>query len=193
MTSERKIRANRANARASTGPKSSQGRARAARNALRHGLNLPVCSDPALAEDVEALTHEIAGSEASAEIRELARQVAEAQIDLRRVRYARQQLLSRDLGDPDYRPRSSAQHRADDKILDLLQRFAPRVHASVVAEPQTPMPRGPQKLALILSQEAPHLLAMDRYEQRALRRRNSAIRGLELMRRAGGRPCLSKL
>jgi hypothetical protein len=185
LTSERKIRANRANARASTGPKSRQGRARALRNALRHGLNLPVCADPALAEEVEALTHEIAGSEASAEIRELARQVAEAQIDLRRVRYARQQLLSRNLSDPDYRFRSTAQGRADNKVLDLLRRFAPKVHASVMAKRLTPMPPGPQKLALILSQEAPHLLSMDRYEQRALRRRNSAIRDLELMRRWG--------
>ena len=174
MTSKRKIRANRANARASTGPKSRQGRARAARNALRHGLNLPVCADPALAEEVEALTHEIAGSDASAEIRELARQVAEAQIDLRRVRYARQQLLSRNLSDPDYRSRP--QVRAANKALNLLRRFAPKVHASVVAKRLPPMSPGPQKLVLILSQEAPHLLTMDRYEQRALRRRNSAIR-----------------
>ena len=187
MTSERKIRANRANARASTGPKSRQGRARAARNALRHGLNLPVCADPALAEEVEALTHEIAGSDASAEIRELARQVAEAQIDLRRVRYARQQLLSRNLSDPDYRSRfrSRPQVRAANKALNLLRRFAPKVHASVVAKRLPPMSPGPQKLVLILSQEAPHLMTMDRYEQRALRRRNSAIRGLELMRPSG--------
>ena len=189
MTSKHKIRANRANARASTGPKSSQGRARAARNALRHGLNLPVCSNPALAEEVETLTHEIAGSGASAEILDLARQVAEAQVDLRRVRYARHQMLSPNLSDPDYRPRlsPSAQVRAAKKVLSLLRRFSPELHASVVAERLTPMPPGPQKLSLILSQEAPHLLAMDRYEQRALRRRNSAIRDLELMRRAGGR------
>ena len=186
MTSKRKIRANRANARASTGPKSRQGRARAARNALRHGLNLPVCADPALAEEVEALTHEIAGSDASAEIRELARQVAEAQIDLRRVRYARQQLLSRNLSDPDYRSRfrSRAQVRAANKAIDLLRRFAPKVHASVVAKRLPPM-TGRRNSYLILSQEAPHLMTMDRYEQRALRRRNSAIRDLELMRPSG--------
>ena len=122
--------------------------------------------------------HEIARSDASAEIRELARQVAEAQIDLRRVRYARQQLLSRNLSDPDYRSRfrSRPQVRAANKALNLLRRFAPKVHASVVAKRLPPMSPGPQKLVLILSQEAPHLLTMDRYEQRALRRRNSAIR-----------------
>jgi hypothetical protein len=68
VTSARKMRANRVNARASTGPKTAQGLARAARNALRHGLSLPVCSDPALSEEVEALAREIAGTDARAEI-----------------------------------------------------------------------------------------------------------------------------
>jgi hypothetical protein len=88
LTSERKISANRANARASTGPQTTRGRTRAARNAVRHGLSLPVCSDRALSEEVETLAREIAGPDANAETQELARRVAEAQIDLRRVRYA---------------------------------------------------------------------------------------------------------
>jgi hypothetical protein len=61
MISARKVSANRANARASTGPKTASGRARAARNALCHGLSLPVYSDPALSEELEALAREIAG------------------------------------------------------------------------------------------------------------------------------------
>jgi hypothetical protein len=86
VTSARKITANRANARASTGPQTTRGRARAARNALRHGLSLPVGSIPAMSEEVETLAREIAGPGANAETQELARRVAEAQIDLRRVR-----------------------------------------------------------------------------------------------------------
>jgi hypothetical protein len=74
-----------------------QGRTRSARNALRHGLSLPVYSDAALSEKLEALAREIAGADASAEMQELVRRVAEAQIDLRRVRYARHQLLLRRL------------------------------------------------------------------------------------------------
>ena len=85
MTSDRKIKANRANARGSTGPKTARGRARAARNAFCHGLSLPACSDPALSEEVEALAREMAGPEANARIEELARRVAEAQIDLARI------------------------------------------------------------------------------------------------------------
>jgi hypothetical protein len=102
VRSDHKIKANRANGQASTGPKTADGRARAARNALRHALSLPVCSNPALSEEVETLAREIAGPDANAETQALARQVAEAQIDLRRVRYARQKLLSDALADPHY-------------------------------------------------------------------------------------------
>ena len=128
MTSDRKIKANRANARASTGPKTAQGRARAARNALRHGLSLPVFSDPALSEEVEALAREIAGPDANAEIQELARRVAEAQIDLRRVRYARHQLLSGALSDPYYESRANVREKL--AVLSSLLRAKRAGHSA---------------------------------------------------------------
>ena len=40
-------------------------------------------------------------------------------------------------------------------------------------------PQGPAKLATILSQEAKQLLAMDRYERRAMSRRKFAIRAFD--------------
>ena len=46
----------------------------------------------------------------------------------------------------------------------------------------TSTPQGPAKLATILSQEAKQLLAMDRYERRALSRRKFAIRALDKLR-----------
>ena len=85
MTSELKIKVNRANSRASTGPRTRSGRARAARNALRHGLSLPICSDPVLLEQLEALAREIAGGDTNQEIQQSARLIAEAQIDVLRV------------------------------------------------------------------------------------------------------------
>jgi hypothetical protein len=102
MISVGRTKANRANARASTGPKTAQGRAHSARNARRHGLSLPVLSNPALSEEVEPLARDIAGAGATPEILELARRIAESQIDLRRVRSARHELLSSALCDPDY-------------------------------------------------------------------------------------------
>ena len=62
VTSERKSAANRRNARASTGPKTAAGKARVARNARRHGLNVPIAADPALAREVEVLAQAICRS-----------------------------------------------------------------------------------------------------------------------------------
>jgi hypothetical protein len=157
LTSERKIRANRANARASTGPQTHQGRARAARNALRHALTLPVHSDPVLSKEVETLARAIAGPDANEETKELARRVAEAQIDLRRVRYARHQLLFRDA--------------------------APNARAGLM-EYVTTVPEEPHKVATILSEQVRQLSAMDRYERCALSRRKFATRAFDLARRS---------
>ena len=94
MSSARKINANRANARASTGPKTEQGKSRAAQNARRHGLSVSVFADPARSTEVECLVREITGENALPEVLELARHVAEAQTDLMRIRRARHNLLA---------------------------------------------------------------------------------------------------
>jgi branched-chain amino acid transport system substrate-binding protein len=89
MTAARRLLANRANARRSTGPVSPAGRARAAQNARRHGLSRPVRNDPAYAGDIAALARHIAGAHAGAEELAHAGCIAAAQIDLMRVRRAR--------------------------------------------------------------------------------------------------------
>jgi hypothetical protein len=170
VTSERKIRANRANARASTGPKTAQGRLHARRNALRHALSLPVSSDPAFSEDVEALARQLIGTNASAEIKELARRIAETQIDLRRVRLARHQLFSQALGDPD--PESEGMPRTTSVL----------VWPDNVVEFLRPTPDGSSKFATILADRTRRLLALDRYERRALSRRKFAIRAFDAAR-----------
>jgi hypothetical protein len=185
LTSDRKIKANRANARASTGPQTTQGRARTARNALRHALSLPVCSTPALSEEVETLAREIAGPNANAEIQDLARQIAEAQIDLRRVRDARHQLLSRALADSYYESRA-ARRRKEANFKRFLLKNQLDLAMDAAEELNRPsMLEGPDKFATIVSEEAKQLLAMDRYERRALSRRKSAIRAFdEALRRS---------
>jgi hypothetical protein len=59
---------------------------------VRHGLNVSVLSDPALVPLTEEMARKIAGSDADAEAVERARQIAEAQIDLNRVRDSRRWL-----------------------------------------------------------------------------------------------------
>ena len=61
VTSDRKILANRANARASSGPKTADGKTQSAQNAFRHGFNVPVRRDTDLASDVDALAQRIVG------------------------------------------------------------------------------------------------------------------------------------
>ena len=100
MTSDRQQRANRANAKSSTGPKTAAGKARAAQNAFRHGLNVPVLSDPLLAPEIEAMARRISGPDADAETVEWARRIAEAQVDLNRVRNRRRHLITQFLVDP---------------------------------------------------------------------------------------------
>ena len=89
MTSARKLEANRRNARASTGPRTAAGKARAAQNARRHGLSLAALCNPSCSGEVEALARAIAGADAGLERLGLARAIAGAQIDVVRARRAR--------------------------------------------------------------------------------------------------------
>jgi len=191
LTTERKVRANRENARASTGPKTAQGRARAARNSMRHALSLPVYSSPILSKEVEALAREFIGTDANGEIQVLAHRIAEAQIDVCRVRRARHQLLISALYDPDYE--SPATRRKKNELVakyeklraqfPLFVRWVAPDFGSNLEQASRWRPEGPQKFAAILSDMGKQLAAMDRYERRALSPRNSAIRAFDDLRR----------
>jgi hypothetical protein len=159
MASERKAHANRANARKSTGPKTARGKVRAARNARRLGLSVPVLADPVLSDQVAALTRAIAGEASDGNNFELARRIAEAHMDLRRARQARHQFFA-------------------DRLKDLGQ-----VSSLISASGANSAALDPHKLAAILVQHSNEIKAIDRYERRALSRRRFAIRALDAERR----------
>ena len=93
MPSERKIAANRENAKKSTGPRSNAGRAASRQNARRHGLATGIGSDPAFRDDIEKLAKLLAGGREN--IGEFAREAAEAHLDLTRIQKFRAWLFQR--------------------------------------------------------------------------------------------------
>jgi hypothetical protein len=184
VISARKVFANRANARASTGPRTTSGKVKVAHNARRHGLTLSVLLDPAHEAELEAMARDIAGQDASPELRALASRIAAAQIDLVRVRRARHDLLSRRLRDPEYRYIPLAAARKEVKFLArLLRTVGPDAPVPDGFESVLDKPVGPGKFATILFDVSADLAIMDRYERRALSRRKFAIREFDGARR----------
>jgi len=89
-----RIKANRQNSTRSTGPRTKSGKARSSQNAKKHALTLPLRLIPSLEPEIDALARLIVPDDAASVCYEAARGVAEAQIDLRRVKAARSLLLN---------------------------------------------------------------------------------------------------
>ena len=89
MSSDRKITANRNNAKKSTGPRSKAGREASRRNARRYGLAIDIGADPAFHEYIEKLATVLSLSSGAQKVSEHARQAAEAELDLTRIRKIR--------------------------------------------------------------------------------------------------------
>lgn len=149
-----RVAVNRANARASTGPKSAAGKATVARNVLRHGFAAIRFAEPQPGSEVAALARDIAGPQAAPDRFAAALSIAQGQIDLQRVRRLRHGLLDRAL--------SSAESMRDRTLT------SPEVAATAVAE---------------FTQILREMVALGRYESRAVTRRKRAIRTFDETRR----------
>src|SRR3977135_2998226 len=94
MATEKQIAANRRNGALSRGPKPAAGKARSSRNALKHGLAIPITRDRATARKIRRAAGQSATSAVGDSIRktEIA---AEANFELTRVRAALEAAVAR--------------------------------------------------------------------------------------------------
>jgi hypothetical protein len=140
MASDRKIAANRTNAKKSTGPRSAQGKSRAKRNALKHGLTTVTRRNPAVLANIQRMATAIGGNVATPMQYKRALDIAESEVVLLAVRAARLDAIKRiNTAVPTRRELMDPGHAAPHNTLAEMARY-------------------------------------DRYERRAISRRERAIR-----------------
>jgi hypothetical protein len=94
MATDRQIAANRRNGALSRGPKTAAGKARSSRNALKHGLAIPITRDHATARKIQRAARQMAPSAVGDSIRN-AEIAAEATFELARVRAVFEAVVAR--------------------------------------------------------------------------------------------------
>lgn len=192
MRPSARVRANRLNAKRSTGPKSKEGKQRAALNALKHGLSIPVGMLPECSPAVKAYMSQLTEECDLEAIREAARLFAEAQVDIDRVRQVRRALYE----DGDARtkqPPTGQQLKNAVAMLDLTERVEALPDTNPIPEFREALPAlveffrtfklTPETPTLEAGMAilAPQLAKLWRYERRALSRRDKAGEKLKIL------------
>jgi hypothetical protein len=121
MATDAQIAANRRNGSLGRGPTTSAGKARSSRNALKHGLSIPVSRDKTLRRKIAVLARILAQSEAG-NVFGQARAAAEAEFELARARAVMEAVLTRAGNTAEWNG-GPGQGTALIKVLPKLQRL----------------------------------------------------------------------
>jgi hypothetical protein len=148
----------------------------ASRNAYRHGLTVSITSSEGFAKQLDKLAREIAGDTEDPILLERARAIAQAELDLARVRRAKVALIER----------ASAFGELDPPRLTLTQMISllnafdrGRLIAPKPIDASATMPsQEPDRSAEAVRRVLPDLRKLDRYERRAAARRARAVLNL---------------
>ena len=185
MSTSAKVAVNRANARRSTGPRTAAGRARSARNAVRHGLSMAVSSDPELYAAALALTQRLTEDGGPVE---LASVIAEATVEIWRVRRRRHEFIldavERGGGTPPAQRLKQLTHFKR-HINTLPIALVEKLLADLTEGHRNPDESVAEREVRVVAELAPELRRLERYERRALSRRKFAMRAFAAAR--GGR------
>ncbi len=188
-----RVRANRANAKRSTGPKSKAGKTRAAQNSYKHGLSIPARLLPECSPAVENYLGQLMAEGASDHIREAAIAYAEAQVDVDRVRQARLALYD-DEQARTIKTGTSQRLKDANRLLDLIERadsipidhepiYIFREGLETLSDDLRAIKISPGVPTLEAGMRilAPKLAKLWRYEKRALSRRDQAGERLQIL------------
>ncbi|MFC4172937.1 hypothetical protein ACFOYU_12845 [Microvirga sp. GCM10011540] len=188
MSSSRKQAANQRNAQRSTGPRTSAGKSRARLNAFKHGLAIPAGALSEFASEVAQVAHAIIGEAASDPVLgAAAARVAEASIDVLRARRAKTALLERLTHDPALQ---STPAELPLPVTPARPRYSRAAHAQAIRDGTEEQwldayfaakaaGANQRKQAKQQASLWDQLSKLDRYERRALSRRDRAIQAFD--------------
>ncbi len=196
MRPSARSRANRLNAKRSTGPKTKFGKARVARNALKHGLSISVERLPIFDGEAEKFFHQIVDKNMSRAAKLEARAVAVALVEIERVRRVRQSLydspqirlkhlLGREISHRllwarKYFDSQVIYDKETEEVIDF--RYINFEEAKLIIELSSIKPK-PISFEEGVAYLAGMLAKLWRYERRALRRRDEAAQRLRILNR----------
>ena len=187
MTSELKAAANLLNAAKSTGPRTETGKAASALNALKHGFSGQLNFDPETEEQINTLAQAFAGTQADdPRIIAAARNAAEAQVMVQRIKITRQQVWHEARHSDHIVRRGEMIRMLDpDYAKDFLERFGSPVTEFVKVMPhlfEEPFEDDAAREAAIADLAIRKLSTFVRYERHAVNRRDKALRELERLK-----------